>query len=81
MGNSPEEGIADDGLGFRAQPGHWRKSSFSMSNGDCVEVAMLPGDHVGVRDSKATTGPHLRFQSKVWTAFLRDIHGTQVRNR
>jgi hypothetical protein len=49
--------------------GHWRKSSFSM-NGDCVEVALLAEDHVGVRDSKATAGPYLRFRPNVWTIFL-----------
>ena len=34
-----------------------------MSNGDCVEVAVLADAHVGVRDSKATDLPHLRFHS------------------
>jgi hypothetical protein len=33
----------------------WRKSSYSQTSGttDCVEVADLGGDVVGVRDSKA----------------------------
>jgi Domain of unknown function (DUF397) len=52
---------------------HWRKSSFSMSNGDCVEVALMAGNRVGVRDSRANAGPSLRFSPDVWTAFLRDI--------
>jgi Domain of unknown function (DUF397) len=56
--------------------GRWRKSSFSMSNGDCVEVALL-GDHVGVRDSHASAGPYLHFPSDVWTAFLQDIRGVR----
>jgi hypothetical protein len=48
---------------------HWQKSSYSM-NGDCVEVALLGEDHVGVRDSKATVGSFLRFRPDVWAAFL-----------
>jgi uncharacterized protein DUF397 len=68
---------ADDGDGAHSFKGCWRKSSFSGSNGDCVEVAFLASDHVGVRDSKATAGPYLRFPPDVWTAFvghIRDVH-------
>ncbi|MEV5574815.1 DUF397 domain-containing protein [Spirillospora sp. NPDC052269] len=36
----------------------WRKSSHSSSTGgDCVEVARLASDAVGLRDSKNPTGP------------------------
>jgi hypothetical protein len=49
---------------------HWVKSSFSFANGDCVEVASLPGGRVGVRDSKDTAGPVLRFTSSEWKAFV-----------
>jgi hypothetical protein len=31
---------------------HWKKSSWSAENGNCVEVAELPGNNIGVRDSK-----------------------------
>jgi uncharacterized protein DUF397 len=48
----------------------WVKSSLSFANGDCVEVASLPGDQVGVRDSKDTEGPVLRFTPSEWDAFL-----------
>jgi hypothetical protein len=48
----------------------WKKSSLSMSNGHCVEVADLGGGDVGVRDSKDRTGPVLRFTPDEWTAFL-----------
>lgn len=48
----------------------WRKSSFSLTNGDCVEVAGLPGSHVGVRHSKDTEGPALPFTPDEWQAFL-----------
>lgn len=52
--------------------GRWRKSSFSMSNGDCIEVASF-SDQVGVRDSKAIVGPRLRFSPDSWAAFVDDI--------
>ena len=48
----------------------WMKSSLSFSNGNCVEVASLPNGVIGVRDSKDSDGPVLRFTSDEWTAFL-----------
>ena len=50
----------------------WVKSSFSFSNGNCVEVAELPGDTVGIRDSRDPGGPVLRFTRAEWAAFLCD---------
>ena len=47
----------------------WRKSSFSMSNGDCVEVATLPSGWVAVRDSK-NTGPMLAFSRRDWRSLV-----------
>jgi Domain of unknown function (DUF397) len=76
MNNSPVgEGRAEDGEGCHLRGGYWRTSSFSMSNGDCVEVAVLADATVGVRDSKATALPHLHFHPSVWTAFLSHIRG------
>jgi Domain of unknown function (DUF397) len=54
----------------------WRKASYSMSNGHCLEVARLAGGlRIGVRDSKAvsTEGLVLRFEPRVWTSFLAEI--------
>ena len=51
---------------------HWVKSSLSFSNGNCVEVAHLPGQ-VLVRDSKDTQGPVLRFTPGEWLAFLAGV--------
>lgn len=48
----------------------WVKSSLSMSNGNCVEVTSLSGGGIGVRDSKDTEGPVLRFTPDEWHAFL-----------
>ncbi|MFH8926568.1 DUF397 domain-containing protein [Streptomyces pristinaespiralis] len=49
----------------------WFKSSYSGSGGgDCVEVAVGPGD-VCVRDSKvAGEGPALRVGRDGWAAFV-----------
>lgn len=47
----------------------WVKSSYSMENGSCVEVAV--GEAViGVRDSKNAEGPVLTFPADRWAAFL-----------
>ena len=48
----------------------WIKSSLSFSNGNCVEVASLPGGEIGVRNSRDTDGPVLRFTPGVWDAFV-----------
>jgi Domain of unknown function (DUF397) len=59
--------------GSPGRPGsdsYWIKSSLSFSNGNCVEVASLPRGEIGVRDSKDSEGPVLRFTSDEWHAFL-----------
>lgn len=48
---------------------HWFKSSRSGFGRDCVEVAHLGEDLVGVRDSKNATGPALVFALDQWDAF------------
>ncbi|WP_157556404.1 DUF397 domain-containing protein [Herbidospora yilanensis] len=47
----------------------WRKSSFS-GTAQCVEVARLDEQHVGVRDSKNESGPALIFTPQEWRAFV-----------
>jgi hypothetical protein len=49
-------------------PQSWRKSSFSLANGDCVEVAVT-ADAVAVRDSKNPAGPMLEFPASTLTAW------------
>ena len=48
----------------------WVKSSPSFSNGNCVEVASLPGGEIGVRDSRNSGGPVLTFTPGQWDAFV-----------
>ena len=48
----------------------WVRSSFSFANGNCVEVAVLPGGWIGIRDSRDPGGPVLRFTQAEWAAFL-----------
>ncbi len=48
----------------------WVKSSLSFANGNCVEVAYLPGGGIGVRNSRDPGGPVLRFTPDEWRAFL-----------
>jgi len=51
-------------------PGAWRKSSYSASSGNCVEVARTAST-VGVRDSKQPRpGPVLGFSHAAWRAFV-----------
>ena len=50
----------------------WFKSSYSTASGDCVEVAFLASDAVGVRDSK-NPGPTLLFTPAEWDAFTADL--------
>jgi hypothetical protein len=52
----------------------WRKSTYSAYNGNCVEVADLGADRIGVRDSKAGAGsPVLQFSRADWAGFLASV--------
>jgi hypothetical protein len=52
----------------------WRKSSRSASNGNCVEVAALHDQLVGVRDSRQVgQGPVLVFDGAAWRSFIDSV--------
>jgi hypothetical protein len=60
---------------YRAKLAHadWRKSTHSGANGECVEVARLPGGQRAVRDSKDPNGPALIFTPAEWAAFTAGV--------
>jgi hypothetical protein len=49
----------------------WRKSSFSNSQGDCVEFARLQEGMVAVRNSRHPAGPALICTQAEIAAFIR----------
>ena len=62
---------------------NWRKSSYSVGNGACAEVAMVGGQGgyaVAVRDSK-NPGPVLEFSPAAWMKFLATVKGVQEDGR
>jgi hypothetical protein len=61
LGNPPQ--TASSGL-------CWVKSSLSLANGNCVEVASLPDGGVGIRNSRHADGPVLSFTPDEWHSFL-----------
>lgn len=50
----------------------WRKSGRSAGNGNCIEVAVLPGA-MAVRDSKDPQGPVLQFNTVAWNGFISSV--------
>lgn len=68
MGSTEDEGNPEKG---------WWKSSYSQSNGHCVEVARFADGRMGVRDSKVDNGPVLHFSATAWTVFLGEVRAAQ----
>jgi hypothetical protein len=52
----------------------WTKSSLSVYNGNCVEVAGLDDDLIRVRDSKNPRRAVLSFTPAEWDAFIGGVH-------
>lgn len=51
----------------------WRTSSYSGSNGNCVEVAADSRARVLVRDTKDREGPMLAFPPGAWRRFAAQV--------
>ncbi len=60
---------------------NWRKSSRSMTNGNCVEVGGLVGEFIGVRDSVNPRGTVLGFTPGEWDAFVGDVRNGEFDRR
>ncbi|WP_442941750.1 DUF397 domain-containing protein [Nocardia sp. NBC_00416] len=56
----------------------WFKSSYSTGAKDCVEVAHLGGDGVGVRDSKNPEEPALIFTPREWDSFVAAVQDAEL---
>jgi hypothetical protein len=59
----------------------WFKSSHSGGSQECVEVAFIEGDAVGVRDSKDRGGPALSFTGAAWAAFTASVRSVNSARR
>jgi uncharacterized protein DUF397 len=51
---------------------NWRKASYSMANGNCVE-AVSAATHIAVRDSVNPGATVLSYSSGAWRAFIAEV--------
>jgi hypothetical protein len=56
----------------------WRTSTYSAYNGNCVQVADLDVNRIGVRDSKNPDGPVLTFAANDWQTFVDGLKSSPV---
>jgi hypothetical protein len=59
---------------------NWRKSTYSLSNGNCVEVGT--GQRmVAVRDSRDPDGPAIGVSPRAWLEFTEQVKRAASPNR
>jgi hypothetical protein len=58
----------------------WQKSSYSNSQGQCVEMAALPGGEVAMRNSRHPDGPALVYTRAEIDALLRGVRNGDFDN-
>jgi Domain of unknown function (DUF397) len=58
----------------------WRRSSYSIGNGQCLETAQLSDGRLAVQDSK-NPGPALVLDPNGWRAFVAAVKGNEFRPR
>jgi len=61
-------------------PRAWFKSSYSVANSACVEVAIEEGQdkQVLMRDSKNPSSEILTFGEGAWNSFIEDVKGDRI---
>jgi hypothetical protein len=59
---------------------NWRKSTYSLSNGDCVEVGNSQA-LVAVRDSRDPDGPVIDVSPRAWTEFTEHVKHATFRHQ
>ncbi|WP_432138164.1 MULTISPECIES: DUF397 domain-containing protein [unclassified Streptomyces] len=67
---SVRNGVPASSLGVR-----WTKSSHSNAEGNCVEIALLTGGDVALRNSRDPEGPALVYTPAELAAFLAGAKG------
>lgn len=56
---------------------NWRKSSYSVANGQCVRVATVPG-MVAIADSAEPAAGILLYPAQAWRLFTSDVRDGQI---